>query len=95
MVKTQVGDELSITTSGLGMIDTSFLLLYAVGQFVLTPYGDKLGARRMLCVRQLRRHFRPFPTQFQARWHPTRAAGCDLLGAHADRVLIGACNPML
>lgn len=50
VVKTQVGDELSITTSGLGMIDTSFLLLYAVGQFVLTPYGDKLGARRMLCV---------------------------------------------
>ena len=28
-------------------------------------------------------------------YHFTRAACCDLLGAHANRVLSGACNPML
>ena len=46
-------------------------------------------------VRQLRHHFGPFPTLFQARWHPRRAVCCALLGAHAYRMLIGACNPML
>ena len=37
-------------------------------------------------------HFGPFPTQFQARQHPTRAVHCALLGARAYRVLIRACN---
>ena len=46
-------------------------------------------------VRRLRHHFRPFPTQVQALHHPARAACCDLRGAHAYRVLIGAWNPML
>ena len=46
-------------------------------------------------VRQLRHHFGPFLARFSAPPHPTRAVGYALLGAHADRVLIGAWNPMV
>ena len=46
-------------------------------------------------VRQLRHHLSPFPTQFQAISTLHAPACRGLLGAHAYRVLIGACNPML
>jgi sugar phosphate permease len=50
VVKTQIGDGLGIDTVGLGMVDTAFLACYAAGQFVLTPYGDKLGPKLMLWI---------------------------------------------
>ena len=41
-------------------------------------------------------HFGPCLTVFSALHRPTHAPWwCDLLGAHAYRVLIGACNSML
>ena len=46
-------------------------------------------------VRQLRHHFGPFSVQFSAPRHLSRAVWRVLLGAHANRVLIGAWNPML
>ena len=46
-------------------------------------------------VRQLRHHFVPFYVQFSAPRHLSRALWRVLLGAHADRALIGAWNPML
>ena len=36
----------------------------------------------------------PFIAHF-ALHHRTRAVRCALLGAHADRMLIGACNPII
>ena len=39
--------------------------------------------------------FGPFPANFSVPHHPTRAVGYALLGADADRVLIGAWNPIL
>ena len=35
----------------------------------------------------------PFLTHVSAIYRPTRAVWCLLLGAHARRMLIGACNP--
>ena len=35
-----------------------------------------------------------FPS-LSAPYHPAHAVWCALLGAHTDRVLIGACNPMV
>ena len=46
-------------------------------------------------VRQLRHHLKPFFARFSALPHPARAVCCVLLGAYADRVVIGAWNPML
>ena len=37
----------------------------------------------------------PLFARFSAPPHPARAVCCALLGARADRVLIGGCNPML
>ena len=51
------------------------------------------SARTSASVRQLRHHFGPFLARFSAPPHPTRAVGYALLGAHADRVPIGAWNP--
>ena len=42
-----------------------------------------------------RDYFGPFLTQFSAPPHPTCVVCYVLLGAHADRVLIGAWNPIL
>ena len=39
--------------------------------------------------------FHRFSRFFSALCHPTRAVGRALLGGHAYRLLIGACNPML
>ena len=39
--------------------------------------------------------FGPFYARFSAPPHPARAVCCALLGANADRVLIGGLNPML
>eukprot|EP00040_Diaphanoeca_grandis_P025432 m.140898 g.140898 ORF g.140898 m.140898 type:complete len:456 (+) comp30147_c1_seq3:332-1699(+) len=50
VIKKNMGDELGLDTATLGMIDTSFLVMYALGQFTLPPYGDKFGARFMLGV---------------------------------------------
>ena len=46
-------------------------------------------------VRQLRHHFRPFLARFSAPTTPTRAVCCALRSAYADRVVIGAWDPML
>ena len=46
-------------------------------------------------VRQLRHRFGPFFAHFSAPRHPACAVYRVLLGDHADRVLVGAWNPML
>ena len=46
-------------------------------------------------VRQLRHRFGPSLAHFSAPPHPICAVVCALLRSHADRVVIGACNPML
>ena len=46
-------------------------------------------------VRQLRHPFGPFLARFSASPHPARAVCCVLLGAHTDRAVIGAWDPML
>lgn len=40
--------ELSFTEATLGAIDSGYLALYAIGQFVHGVLGDRLGARRLL-----------------------------------------------
>ena len=46
-------------------------------------------------VRQLRHHFGPALRDIWALYHPTHAVYCALLGYHAYRMLIGACDPMV
>ena len=46
-------------------------------------------------VRQLQHPFLTISRAISAPPHPTRAVRDAALGAHADRVLIGACTPML
>jgi MFS family permease len=41
-------EELSLSPSEMGGMETAFLAAYAVGQFTLTPYGDIYGPRVML-----------------------------------------------
>ena len=53
------------------------------------------GLSFAVLVRQLRHHFGPNFAHFSAPPHPARGVYHALLGAHADRVLIGAWNAML
>eukprot|EP00035_Acanthoeca_spectabilis_P014797 m.289300 g.289300 ORF g.289300 m.289300 type:complete len:498 (-) comp16224_c0_seq5:689-2182(-) len=48
VVKKSVGEDLKLSKAELGMIDTAFLSMYAVGQFTLSPLGDLYGPRRVL-----------------------------------------------
>ncbi|MCC7541516.1 MAG: MFS transporter [Deltaproteobacteria bacterium] len=48
IAKTYLEDELGISVQTLGLIDTSMLAAYALGQFVMGSLGDALGARRMI-----------------------------------------------
>ncbi len=50
VVKTDVARELGLDMGQLGLVDTAFLACYAAGQFMIGPFGDKYGARRMLLV---------------------------------------------
>ena len=50
VVKKAMGDDLGFTTAELGTIDTAFLVMYALGQFVLPQLGDKLGVCVCVCV---------------------------------------------
>jgi len=49
-VKPMISASLSLSTQQLGWVDTSFLFAYAASQFVLSPYGDKYGPRKMITI---------------------------------------------
>jgi len=46
--KKTMGEELSISESAMGAIDTAYLSAYALGQFGSGLLGDRIGARRLL-----------------------------------------------
>lgn len=46
--KSSVQDELGLSTSALGAIDTAYLAAYMLGQFACGYVGDKIGARRLI-----------------------------------------------
>lgn len=48
VMKTSLEAEAGVSIDMLGTIDTVYLALYAVGQFVTGALGDRLGARRMI-----------------------------------------------
>ncbi len=48
VVKNRLHEELGISVGALAGIDTFYLVLYAVGQFLCGGLGDRFGARRML-----------------------------------------------
>ena len=48
--KKTIRDELGVSESALGAIDTVYLSAYAVGQFVSGGLGDRIGARRLVTV---------------------------------------------
>eukprot|EP00729_Bicosta_minor_P008324 gene8324-23774_t len=48
VVKSAMGEELGLSSGQMGWIETSYLASYAAGQFLLTPFGDRMGSRRML-----------------------------------------------
>jgi MFS transporter, OPA family, glycerol-3-phosphate transporter len=48
VVKSTMADELHLTGSQLGAIDTGFLVAYALGQFVHGVVGDRIGGRLLV-----------------------------------------------
>jgi OPA family sugar phosphate sensor protein UhpC-like MFS transporter len=42
--------ELNLTDENLGQIETIFLVTYACAQFIVGPFGDKYGARKLLLI---------------------------------------------
>ena len=42
--------ELELSDADLGQIETIFLITYAASQFIIGPFGDKYGARKLLFV---------------------------------------------
>ena len=50
VVKAPVKDALGFTTGTMGLIDSAFLLTYALGQFVMPALGDRVGAKNVIVV---------------------------------------------
>eukprot|EP00922_Rhytidocystis_sp_ex-Travisia-forbesii_P070432 GHVS01105207.1.p1 GENE.GHVS01105207.1~~GHVS01105207.1.p1 ORF type:complete len:240 (-),score=30.97 GHVS01105207.1:1697-2416(-) len=48
VVKSQIETDVFLSPQQLGLIDTAFLVLYALGQFLSGPLGDKAGPRDLL-----------------------------------------------
>ncbi|HEX9621119.1 MAG TPA: MFS transporter [Polyangiaceae bacterium] len=48
VAKKSIVDQLGVSTTALGVIDTLFLGAYAVGQFGSGVLGDRVGARRLI-----------------------------------------------
>ena len=48
VAKAQISATLGITTAGLALIDTLYLIAYAIGQFAGGWLGDRIGARRLI-----------------------------------------------
>lgn len=48
VVKAPVKEALGLTTGTMGLIDSAFLLTYALGQFVMPSIGDKIGAKAVI-----------------------------------------------
>jgi sugar phosphate permease len=48
VTKATLEQDLDISVEVLGSIDTAFLALYALGQFINGALGDRVGARRMI-----------------------------------------------
>ncbi len=53
VVKTTLETDLGVSRDLLGTIDTSYLALYAIGQFLNGALGDRLGARRVIATGML------------------------------------------
>ena len=50
VVKKPMQDALGFSTGTVGLIDSAFLLTYALGQFVIPAIGDKVGAKKVIIV---------------------------------------------
>jgi len=48
IVKSRLHEELGVSISWLAAADTAYLSLYALGQFINGPLGDRFGAKRLL-----------------------------------------------
>lgn len=48
VVKAPVKTALGLTTGQMGLIDSAFLLTYALGQFFMPSLGDKIGAKAVI-----------------------------------------------
>jgi sugar phosphate permease len=48
VVKSRLNEDLGISVAALGGIDTLYLGLYALGQFLTGSLGDRVGARQMI-----------------------------------------------
>lgn len=47
-VKKLIEQDLGISATALGLIDTAYLTAYSIGQFVSGRFGDRIGARRLV-----------------------------------------------
>jgi len=48
VVKARLQDELGMSIGMLGLLDTAYLSVYAIGQFINGLTGDRIGSRRLL-----------------------------------------------
>lgn len=53
VVKSRLHDDMGVSVGALGGIDTLFLSMYALGQFLNGALGDRVGARKMIAFGML------------------------------------------
>lgn len=53
VVKSRLHDDMGVSVGTLGGIDTLYLSMYAIGQFLNGALGDRVGARRMIAFGML------------------------------------------
>ena len=50
VAKETIGNEYALSNAQLGLIDTSYLVAYAIGQFVNGTIGDRIGGKRLVAL---------------------------------------------
>ncbi len=53
IVKSRLHEEVGVSIAWLAAADTAYLSLYALGQFINGPLGDRFGAKRLLVIGML------------------------------------------
>lgn len=88
-------NELNLTDEKLGQIETAFLITYAAAQFIVGPFGDKYGARKLLIVALLGTSFSCYMMSLAKSFFELRLAWAmnGIFQAAAFPLMVKALSP--